>query len=1675
MAKYSVYSVWTSWVAICCLSNCRYAQAREASYILSFSFYCSTDSSNSNISGGTALQLVAAAPALRCLTALVWIQSSSSPARTATAEAEDNTLAAAASSLRALLPVAVAATEFALASPSLVVRREAARSLLSMSLPLGETFWGATIAAAASAAPSKVVAAATGPVVGDPQLSLFILECLNSECDALQRRQLLQLLLQQVRIWGPRNPRQWILLLTMLCCKCVPAPTPTTQPLSTLRSSSSINDARAAGLLQRAQQLLPQTSQVLLSPLATARPLPALTGFVWRPLPGVSAPERVQHQDESCTDVNDSSVNNWSGGEVHPIVCSAAAECLELLLTLPELQQQQQQHWIVPPTDGYQAKYAEVEAASLGGPLLVDCLPLLFRAACQLLWQGTQRHQRQKQQLNGISSDEEISLCRRGLRILLLLLKRLTGVCSGCTTTQLRAAQQLQQHEVAVSSAVSALLRGYATPIAPERHDVPEAATAVAAALAAAAGYMAQAQHRAALLRLKAAATGGDVVQEEQYQQHHQQRLCDQEQRAQLTAMALEVMARFAEAGCCLSPWRLVGQLLLPLGDVVHSASDLVVAASATTPAADPYDWLVRRRLLLACRLLGHITAGAAPSDGAAHSTRAAAVFLEQHHQWVAAIEPCAVPLALHLMACLLKRHREREQQVEQWHQDQQQQEAQQLLKGLALLCHPLSTGGGEKRAAAASAAFAALSAASRSSTARRTVTAPEEAATAPTLAFPEACCPVLNGLADALIQPVETAKSSRESCPAAADWPEAAADEMCWRLESIGTMLLCLCFPPDPEQQQQHQQPHQQQLQPQQLDEDDWAEDWIGADSPTRSHGATTAPADASTVEASENSTGAVWLYPETLRRACEAAGRLAAAAAEAAAAASGLKTHYHCGSGGGGAVSSSLEHGKSHSSGGEETKSAAIEAAQKVELGATPAAVGAAGKIVYGCICFLWKLAGALKQNPAVLSEEAAAFAFFASMRDTSAAALWLPSDSAPLPAVELEEKLRGSMRGAALSLLQRGFSVVAVIPSAPAAASAVSLLLSPLEIPTFLSCFCNGTASGVSPLEAMHLLRSLYETAARAAGAVAAAAAGRTSKTKDTEATAHAANTSLLGHCAGLVESAVASFTGNADFLGTPPAAAAATSTVSSCAAGDTEGVLALAAALVAVDALALTNGPWNRRAMNEQEEQQQQQPGWCARIGTALQRLSEFAYLADSLRNHAALAPAAKTPNSAGATGSRDIVTTAETLPPAATRTNPNSSGKITANEREGAADTALVMESSSATATALTEAQAEAGTEAAVVHWPASCQHAAAQLRGFLLRIARLYNQSAAAGPDSFPCLLAAAAVSSLMPALTPYPSVPPRGGTRRTCSKGGRSYRVSKTQLSTIEAQQNHPLKTLEEFLVELSPQNSTAFGGSDLTPLSQVLVAALSSVIAGVLRIQAEACLSPDEGAAGSGEAAPAGLETETIGTATARNSASARLESRAATAEDVAPATAASEVETETAAPKSAVASPESLAVACTAAATETAALPVASLVTDSAAIAAAHLAALEATSDSGAPSSPAGAKTPPSSEAAARPESAGAAEEEPAPAKAPSSTPSGTTETKEPSAARRSAYLAAAASLLYLAVSRHPVVSARAIQAATEAVGEPASAGCTQLVKAAVARLLQEELKRRHHGRP
>ncbi|CDJ35926.1 LOW QUALITY PROTEIN: uncharacterized protein EMH_0045130 [Eimeria mitis] len=1317
--------------------------AREASYLLSVSVQRVADCSNSSSSSGIVLQVVAAAPALRCLTALMWIQSSASIAQEAPvpADGEDSTLAAAALSLRALLPAAVAVTEFAVASPSLVVRREAARSLLSMSRPLSETMWGPTIALAAAAAPPEVVTAATAPVAGDPQLAIFLLEALNSECDALQRQLLLQVLQQQVRIWGPRNLMQWVSLLTSLCCGCVPASSPLAQQLCTLRPSSYSNryGSSAPFLLQRAQQLLPQSPKVLLSPLAAARPLPALTGLVWNPLPGVSAPAVARTQHESCrADTKGSTNDDCNESEVQPVVRSAAAECLELLLTLPELQQQHHS-WVAPAADVYQTKQAGSEAATPAGSFLIDCLPLLVRAACELLWQGIRQQQQKQQQQSGLASDGGISLSPRGLRILLLLLERLTGDSSEPRDgSQELPVQQLQQYEVGVSSAVSGLLRCCAKASAPELLELPETAGAVAAAIAtafvAAEGEMAMALRRAAFLRLRAAAAGGDAIDEEN---HQQQLLQAQEpQQQQLTDMALEVMLRFAEAGCCLSPWRLVGQLLLPLGDVVQSAAALVAEAIAATPEVSQSDWLLHRRLLLACRLVAHVVAAAAPTTGAPPSTPTAAVnvFVEQREQWVAAIEPCAVPLALHLMGRLLKLSRQREQQELQQCQKQQQQEEHQLLKGLALLCRPLSTESGDRQAAAASA-FAALAAASRSNSTGGTAAAGEAAAaTATGAALLEAFCHLLNGLSDALLRPVETAAAACESCPADADWSETAVDGVCWRLELIGILLPSLCFPLNPQQQQRKQLPQQQQQH--QLDEEDWTEDWLGADSPTSSSGAqapVVAPADASApVVPAEGSADVGCLYHVVLRRTCEAAGRLAGAAAEVAAAeaAAAAKLEVHDYSGEAPATASLPQQGMTPFDGVEEAQAAADASASTVDFASVPLTGGAAGRVVYCCINFLWGVSATLQQNPEVLGEEASAFAFFGAIRDVSGAALWLPVDAArPAAKAAEDDRPSGPLCEAALSLLQRGFSVVAMMPPGTAAASAFTLLLSPLEVPVFPSRLCYGTANCVSPLEAMRLLRSLYQAAARAAGAAAAAPAAVTT-TEDAAAAARLASTGLQGHFAGLIESAVSAFTGTAADLEKelPKAATAAAPAVSPAASGDTGGVLALAAALVAIDALSVTKGPSSSIGVNEQL-QQQQQPEWCVRIKAALQRLSEFAYAVDASGDRVALAASAeKRMDSEAATGSLDSSATAKERPPTAAGIKRNVSGNSAANGNgAGAADATVVLEKGTTSDTAITAAQGETGTEAAggfPLLWPTHRQHAAAQLRGFLLRVAR---------------------------------------------------------------------------------------------------------------------------------------------------------------------------------------------------------------------------------------------------------------------------------------------------------------------------------------------------------------
>ncbi|CDJ46724.1 trypsin, putative [Eimeria brunetti] len=1698
--------------------------AREASYLLSTSVKCAADSSNSTSSSGIVLQVVAAAPAVRCLTALMWIQSSASAARTAAvaAEGKDSTLAAAALSLRTLLPAVVAATELAIASPSLVVRREAARSLLFMSRPLKETTWGPTIAAAGAGAPPEVATAAAEPVTGDPQLALFLLEALNSECDLLQQQLLLQVLRQQVRIWGPGNLIQWISLLTALCCRCTPASCPSAHGLSALRpSSSSTRDGSTVTvLLQRAQQLLPQTPKMLLSPLAAARPLPALTGFVWRPLPGVSEPAAARNRDESChAEPNNSS--NDSGcirAKVEPVVCLAAAECLELLLTLPEVQQER--HWSVHAAGKYQEKHGEVLGATTAGPLVINCLPLLFRAACELLLQGIRQQQQQQQQphKNGRASDRGGSLARWGLQILLLLLQKLGGTCLDSRDPQGLPAQQLQKYEVDVSSAVSGLLRCYSAS-STQQSEMPEKAAAVAAAvadaLAAEEGDEARALHEAAFLRLRAAAAGGDAIHnEENQQQRKKQQLYDLQQQ-ELTAKALEVMLKFAEAGCCLSPWRLVGQLLLPLGDVAQSAAALVTAAAVTTPATTPSDWLVHRRLLLACRLVDHVAAAATQTASAAPftPTGGATTFVEQHEQWVAAIEPCAVPLALHLMAHLLKRHRQQEQ-VEQQHQRQQQWEENQLLMGLALLCRPLTSGRRGRQAAAASAAFAALAAASRSDSARGIDAAAEARATATEdAAHAEACCSVLMAVADMLLRPLETAAAACESCTAEAYWSNEQADSVCWMLELICSLLLCLCFHVDPQQQQRQQSPQQQQHYHHQPGED-WAEDWGETKSAASSSGAPVPAAvlaDASTSEVTlGGSAASACLYPDMFRRACEAARRLAAASAQAAAeGASGLVAQ-DCSSP---AAASLTQQAMRPFDEASEPKTAAVAFAQKVVLADSSAAGESAGRVVYCCIYLLWSFSAALQQNSGVLAEDTAALAFFTAIRDVSKVALWLPVDAAP-PAAgpAADDRPSGTLCEAALSLLQRGLSVVAVMPSAAATVSAVSLLLAPLEAPAFPARLCNRAANSVSPLEAMRLLRSLYEAAARAAGAVAVAAetATNTSTPNDGSVVVHATTTSLLGHCASLIESAVSIFTGTTAALGSEPqaTAAAAAPAVPSAAAGDSLGVLALAAALVAVDALSLTNGPWNISTLNERG-QQQQQPEWYARVRTALRQLSEFAYAVDADSGHAELAAAAaKTADTRATTGTLGSAATAKVGSLTAAGTEPTASGDATG----GAADVALVLERGAASTTAGTASQGETGTDAAagfMLFWPAPSQHAAAQLRGFLLRVARVYNQSPGAAPDSFPSLLAAAAVSCLLPVLSPPPSGCPNGGTRCTFSKNDDSSQISRSQLSTIETRHNHPLKSLEAFLLELSPQTEVAGNGSDFSPLSETLVAALGSVIAGVLTLQAEADAAENENAQEPGRASAAATGAAAgAGTTTPAHSTEAISDAGAAAAEDieagvVAPdgaATKASPTTLDSSAPdeklvaaagKTAALAPREIpqqcvAVECTAAAPKSAALAAAldSATPEPASLAAAsYSAAPESTpSDSPTPNAATAAPALESSGPVPSPESAETAAPVAAAAEELGSTPAFKMGTPVSSGMPRAAYLDAASSLLYLAVSRHPAVSARAIEAAataahagaaTDLIRAPASIRSIQQVKAAVARVLQEEIERRQLG--
>lgn len=1657
------------------------------------------------------LQLVSAVPAIRCLAALLRIQALSEASATrdaeeaAAADIGDSQLAAATLSLQALLPAIVAIAEFAAAAPSLVVRREAAQALLSLSLPLKATPWARTaaaVAAAAAAAPESVAAAAA-PVAVNPHLALFLFEALNSEQESLQQKLLLQLLLQQVRLWGPTNLLQWVSLLTYLCCSGTAAsPSLNCHPssLTPCGSNNSNSSHSPTDLLLLAQQLLPQTPKMLLSPLAAARALPPLTGLVWRPLPGISAPSAAAGEPTAdsgfCDDLSDS-----SSAEVQPIVCAAAAECLVLLLNLPELHQQQH-HWTVSAAKEYKAKRVTASAtagASAGANAaeycLIDSLAPLVRAACELLLRGV-RDQPQPQ--TGTRRDEGLTLAGWGLQLLLLLLQRFIKPATG---TEVGLPEPLlRQQEVAVSAAVTALLRHIAPPMPPDSPSTPDT-HAIAAAAAAAEDEATAARRRAALLRLQAAVTCG-LTTEDVYAQQ-------QQQHQQLTAMSLRVLFKFAEAGCCLSPWRLVGQLLLPLGDVAQSSAKVLAAAATRAgriePAQAPADWLLRRRLLLACQLLGYVTCPPAAS-GVSAAGRAAAAFSEQREQWVAAMEPCSIPLSLHIMAALLQG----EKQV-------QQQERQQLLHGLLVLCRPLSTPDDSPTFVPAEVAFAALAAVARSSTGPAAANAAETPREDASLTV--ASCRALGRLTDLLLQPIEAvAAEAREAAAeaevraAATTWLEKEHDELCWRLEITTSLLLCVSFSESPEQRQQHQQQDSS-------GDTDWADNWLAADSAADFVGAPYAAVAPTTIaahgaaaserRASQGSAAAASFHLRTWQRACEAVAALAKAAATTVIVATDQVKAQEDSS----TTAAAAGFVKQQES---ELPAAELSNVPAASSATAPreAAAAAAGRVIYCCISHVWRLAAALQQRPASLKEATASVSFFAAVRDVSTAALSLPADTAaPAAATVVASKgvdlPPGELSKAALCLLQRCFCVVGTAAASvggTAADAAFLELLSPLECPCFLVRLCE-QATLESPVETVQLLRSLYEAAARASSSAAAAATAELAVTAapEAEGAEGQASTRLLMHCSQLIESAVSSITaaaaGGQSLTSAATRTTAANTPQATPVSRDTEGVLTLATALVAVEALALASGPWNSMPPQQRdqqgEQQQQEQPEWCVRIGAALQRLSGFAYTVEQACATTAIGVPAETAAATAQKGDSEqpaltphTMATAEDAEAAAAASKPAAPGKAKLDKRKvTAAGSSLSPESAGATAA---PSAAEGGTEAAraaadlLPKWPASRHHAAAQFRGLLLRLGRLCSQHAAAGSGSlyrpFPCRVAAAAVSCLTPALSLQLSVSPLVS-RSSSNDGTSGSDNNMSELSTLVARQKHPLQTLEAFLQQLPPISENAASSSSLFPLTEALVDALSCVVVTVLTSQAEtaaAATSPKR-TAQAAVAQETSLAEETVA---APEQETVACDSAAKTSESPA----------EIRASDRTIPASEAPAAGKPAAATvET---------TDLAEPAAAELAAT-------APEAPSATSVADTSAALATEPVVGATEPSAAATESPSAAPAGATPEAERSAAvsgteregaavvpvdteiyeaQREAYHSAAARLLYLAVAGLPAVASQAISAAAAAVSKheaakanetttlaaedatAASAGCMQQVKAAVAQLLQREVARR-----
>ncbi|XP_026193787.1 uncharacterized protein LOC34621288 [Cyclospora cayetanensis] len=1159
--------------------------AVEAAYLVSVCMQaganCSSGSSSSSSSMAVLLQLVSALPAMRCVAALLRIHESS---LTASSRSSD-ILAAASLSLRAVIPAVVAAVEAAIACPSLAVRREAVRCLQSLSTPLDKTEWGSVVAAsvAAAAADSEVVAGATAPVPGDPQVALFLFEALNSERDSLQQQQLKMLLLQHVKLWGVPNVLQWVSLLTCICCNGVAASPALRGCLSTLTpNGSSHSSSIPPRLLPRAQQLLPQTKDALLSPLAVPRLVPPLMGFFWRPLPSISAaPPSTSTAAAADGDVLEEG-ETWlpeDGGadpEVRSVVCATAAECLEALLTLPGVQ---------PPRCNRHASAAvretavqhadEIDASLCAGvqtpeSCIADCLPALVRTGCELMLRGVRQ---QQQQPSKQTAESGATLAFWGLRLVLLLLQRFASTAQSPAMFRDTPIPVLQQYEVAISSTVASLLRCF-SPLEPSILAATEGKEAAAAC----------------------------------YSPRHQQ--------DRMIAMGVEVLWRLAAMGCCLSPWRLVGLLLLPLGDEAQSAAAVVTAATAKRPP----EWLLERRLALACRLLCSVVATPTACPTSVQAARPMPVFAEQRDQWLSAFDSRAVALTLRLMGTLLQKSSHHAEQ-------QKQQESEDafsrvdLLRCLAVLCEPLLP---ENTAPPPVASALAALAVSEMNSLAACVTKGDHVslATPLTPAASTNLAPVtairsnaslLDCITEALLLPLESAAASavstantsaeRKDDAAAPNSRQAPTEELCLALE-VSSRLLGVQFPVSRQQSGEEPKDAHQNLLTGSGDpgdaEEDWEGDWLAADSGVDFVAASVPAGDvfaSSCLEPAATETLCLLsLNPSTLRRGCASAQKLAVAAAAAFRVARQAD-------GRNGGVAVPLWQQEKFGAGVEKPKD-------------TASAAATAGKVLSSCLCFMWRLAAALQSHPEALAGDDAAAAFFGAAREVSRAALSVCGDVAgeAWRAVALGGKAAqrdmnppppSGMCEAALALLQRCFCVVPRFPVACAAASAVSMLLTDLETALFPACLCEGPVSGLSPVDAVKLLRSLYDSAAQAAAATAAVTIGEHCCPQDDSAP-------FLNHCASTLEIAVSCFVGDlAAPAGSEPTVEAKGRrlAVASVRAREARGVLALAAALVALESLAATGCPWLN---NSRQQQQQQKPAWCERIRSALERLSEFAY-------------------------------------------------------------------------------------------------------------------------------------------------------------------------------------------------------------------------------------------------------------------------------------------------------------------------------------------------------------------------------------------------------------------------------------------------------------------------------